>query len=296
MSKKPKICVVGSINMDLVTTTQTMPAQGETVLGNTFATYPGGKGSNQAVAASRVGAEVTMIGAVGDDAFGKSLLAHLTSEEILVKGIKKCTGEATGIATIIVSNQDNRIIVAPGANEQVTPEWVKCNNEELLTSDLILLQLEIPMETIEFTTQLAAAHRIPVVINPAPYQAMPSELLEKATYLTPNEVEFQAMNEMTNFTEMQEKMIVTKGENGVQLSKDDQLHMIPAFSVPVRDTTGAGDTFNGALATELARGIEVEKAVSFANAAAALSVMKLGAQGGMPTRQEVEMFIQEKEK
>lgn len=296
MSIKPKICVVGSINMDLVTTTKTMPAKGETVMGETFAIYPGGKGANQAVAAAKLGAEVTMIGAVGDDPFGKNLLNHFKSERILTNGIKRCTEIATGIATIILSDQDNRIIVASGANKEVSPEWVEHHKNELLKSDLVLLQFEIPMETIKYTTHLAAENGIPVVINPAPSHTMPNELLEKATYFTPNDIEFLAMNDMPNFDRMQEKMIVTKGEKGVQVSKENgQLHMVPAFKVRVEDTTGAGDTFNGALATELARGIDLEKAVNFANAAAALSVTKLGAQGGMPTRHEVENFLVERE-
>jgi len=296
MSRKPKICVVGSINMDLVTTTDKMPDQGETVMGKTFATYPGGKGANQAVAASKLGAGVTMIGAVGDDAFGHTLLTHFENEGILIHGIKTCPNRSTGIATIILSDHDNRIIVSAGANEEVTPEWVEENKEAILNCDLVLLQFEIPMETIQYTTKLAHDNGIPTVINPAPFQEFPSEILNQSTYFTPNEIELLSMNQMAKIDHVREKMIVTKGSQGVQLMDEHcQIHQIPAFDVKVEDTTGAGDTFNGAFAQELAQGVSIKEAAYFANAAAALSVTMLGAQGGMPTRQEVESFLKEQE-
>lgn len=296
MSRRPRICVVGSINMDLVTTTKSMPEQGETVMGEAFAIYPGGKGANQAVAAAKLGAEVTMIGAVGEDAFGSNLLSHFENEGIYTNGIKKCAQQSTGIATIILSEQDNRIIVAAGANTEVTPEWVESNKQELLKCDLVLLQFEIPMGTIQYVTRLAFENGIPVVINPAPFQEFPKELLEKATYFTPNEIELLSMNQMENFDKVSDKMIVTKGSQGAQfVNESGDLQNVSAFRVNVEDTTGAGDTFNGALAAELARGAELEEAAYFANAAAAISVTKLGAQGGMPTREEVETFLKKRE-
>jgi len=296
MSRKPKICVVGSINMDLVTTTDKMPDQGETVMGKTFATYPGGKGANQAVAASKLGAEVTMIGAIGDDAFGHTLLAHFENEGILIQGIKTCQHRSTGIATIILSDHDNRIIVSAGANEEVVPEWVEQNKEAILNCDLVLLQFEIPMKTIQYTTKLAHDNGIPIVINPAPFQEFPGEMLHQSTYFTPNEIELLSMNQMADIDHVREKMIVTKGSQGIQLMDEQgQIHQIPAFDVKVEDTTGAGDTFNGAFAQELAQGVSINEAACFANAAAALSVTKLGAQGGMPTRQEVELFLKEQD-
>src|SRR5699024_11524265 len=163
------------MNMDLVTTTDQMPDQGETVMGKTFATYPGGKGANQAVAASKLGAEVTMIGAVGDDAFGHTLLAHFDSEGILIHGVKTCPNRSTGIATIILSDHDNRIIVSAGANEEVTPEWVEENKEAILNCDLVLLQFEISMEIIQYTTKLAHDNGMPVVINSEPLQGFSLE-------------------------------------------------------------------------------------------------------------------------
>ena len=290
MKKQPRVCVVGSINMDLVTTTKKMPEQGETILGEDFATYPGGKGANQAIAAARLGADVYMIGAVGDDAFGRTLRTHFEKEGVLSNGIEAFGDISTGIATIILSENDNRIIVAAGANKEVTPDYIESKLEIILNSDIILLQFEIPMETIEYVVNVADEHHIPVIVNPAPFHTMPENLLQGATYFTPNEIELLAMSKMASFDSVREKMIVTKGEKGVQFWKDGE-KTVDSHKVPVKDTTGAGDTFNGALAVELAAGKPLEEAVKLANASAALSITKLGAQGGMPTRSEVEHFL-----
>lgn len=292
MKKNPHVCVVGSINMDMVTTTQKMPGQGETVLGETFETYPGGKGANQAIAAARLGANVSMIGAVGQDDFGKSLLSHFQLEGVGREGIKIVSDVSTGIATIILSENDNRIIVSPGANTKLTPEMVVKVSHQLLASDIILLQFEIPMSVIKFTVDFAAKHNIPVIVNPAPFRAIPEDILMRATYFTPNEIELLSMTELPLFNSIRDKMIVTKGEQGVQFtSSSGELVTIPAYQVPVVDTTGAGDTFNGALATEFARTNSMTKSIKFANAAAALSIGRPGAQGGMPTRTEVNRFM-----
>lgn len=294
MIKQPKVCIVGSINMDLVTTTNQMPEQGETVIGTAFSTYPGGKGANQAVAAARLGADVTLIGAVGDDSFGEILTKHFQAEGIHHEGISVIENEATGIASIILSANDNRIIVTSGANAKVTPEMVEEKKQSLIQSDIIVMQFELPMETILYTANLAKTHRIPVIINPAPYREMPEELLGLATYFTPNELELAAMEEMPLFDTVTEKMIVTRGSEGVEcFTNNGNSKTVPAFKVSVKDTTGAGDTFNGALAAELAAGKDIEQAIQFANATAALSVTKLGAQGGMPKREEVVTFLKD---
>ncbi|MBM7598985.1 ribokinase [Virgibacillus halotolerans] len=293
MNKHPRVCVVGSINMDMVTTTKKMPKQGETVLGESFKTYPGGKGANQAIAAARLGANVSIIGAVGDDTFGRSLLTHFQSEGIDQEGIQVIPNISTGIATIILSENDNRILVSSGANAKLTPEIVNDSHELLLASDVILLQFEIPMETVQFTVDFAYKHQIPVIINPAPFHEIPEDILKKVTYLTPNEVEFLSMTNMPLFESIKNKMIVTKGEQGVQfVASSGVLETIPAYQVHVKDTTGAGDTFNGALATELGRTKSIDESVHFANAAAALSIGRLGAQGGMPMRKDVTRFIE----
>lgn len=294
MAKQPSVCVVGSINMDLTVTTKTMPMQGETVLGDDFFTYPGGKGANQAVAAARVGSNVNFVGAVGDDPFGKTLLEHLENESINVEGVATVSSAATGIANIILSENDNRIIVASGANLLVTPELVERNLELIKQSDMVLLQLEVPMETVLFTLEAASIYNIPVIVNPAPYQPLPDAVLEKASYLTPNELEVESMKKDPLFEKIQEKVIVTQGNKGVQFFENSERKHMQSYSVDVQDTTGAGDTFNGVLATELARGSAVRKAIQLANAAAALSVTKVGAQGGMPAKDEVEKFLLER--
>ncbi|SEQ37731.1 ribokinase [Virgibacillus subterraneus] len=294
MAIKPSVCVVGSINMDLIVTTRAMPKQGETVLGDDFFTYPGGKGANQAVAAARIGSNVNFIGAVGDDPFGKTLLEHLESESINIDGVATVSSAATGIANIILSENDNRIIVASGANLLVTPELVEHNLDQIKHSDVVLLQLEVPMETVLYTLKAASTYNIPVIVNPAPYQPLPDGLLEKASYLTPNELEVESIKNDPLFEGIHEKVIVTQGDQGVQFFEGGVKKHVPSYPVDVEDTTGAGDTFNGVFATELARGSAVGEAIQLANAASALSVTKVGAQGGMPTKEEVEKFLLER--
>lgn len=289
VKKKNRVCVVGSINMDVVMTTKKMPIQGETVLGEQFATYPGGKGANQAVASARLGSDVTMIGAVGDDVFGHDLINHLKREGIHSEGIMIIQDVPTGVANIIVSNNDNRIIVAPGANYHITPAVVKQHQQLIEQSDVVLLQLEIPLETVVYTVNLAHEYGVDIILNPAPYQSIPEEILHKVTYLTPNETEAEAMRVQKMDNQLQQKMVITLGKQGVHIIKNDEL--IPAFNVPVVDTTGAGDTFNGAFANQLAQSQPLDQAVRMANAASALSITKKGAQGGMPTASEVEQFL-----
>ncbi|MFD1040433.1 ribokinase [Virgibacillus byunsanensis] len=294
MGEKPAVCIVGSINMDLTITTNKMPMQGETVLGNDFATYPGGKGANQAVAAARLGANVNMIGAVGNDSFGKTLLNHLGAEGVNVEGIITNTDQPTGIANIILSEDDNRIIVAPGANNGVVSALIEKHRELIKQSDVVLLQLEIPMEAVVHTLKLANELNVPVIVNPAPYQTLPDALLTNAAFLTPNDIEVESIKKETLYDSIQEKLIVTQGDQGVQFFDNGKKQHVPSHQVVVKDTTGAGDTFNGALATQVGKGIPLKQAVEFANAAAALSITKLGAQSGMPQKQAVEQFLLER--
>ncbi|API91602.1 ribokinase [Virgibacillus pantothenticus] len=294
MGHNPKICVVGSINMDLTIETTKLPQQGETVLGQSFALYPGGKGANQAVAAARLGAKVHMIGAVGKDEFGKLLTEQLQREGIHTQGIILSDQKSTGVANIILSEDDNRIIVAPGANYAVVPEVIEQQEEVIRQSDMVLLQLEIPLSTVLYTVKKANQYHIPVVVNPAPYQQLPEELLQNATYFTPNEIEAAAMEEEPLYNSIREKMIVTMGSEGVCFYEHGNKTKIKSFTVDVKDTTGAGDTFNGALVTQLARGNSMSQSINFANAAAALSIMKTGAQEGMPTLDMVHKFIHER--
>ncbi|RHW42591.1 ribokinase [Neobacillus notoginsengisoli] len=293
MAKK-NITVIGSINMDLVTKTEQVPMMGETLLGEAFYTIPGGKGANQAVAAARLGAEVSMIGCVGDDPFGRELLAHLGRESIHTDAIKVVAEVSTGIASITLSGGDNSIIVVPGANYHVTPEFVAGHEELIAASDIILLQLEIPMESVEMASSIAKKYNVKVILNPAPFQPIPDRLLENADYFTPNEHEQKLLLSHDWSEEKREsflrKCIVTQGEKGVSIFSGTQID-IPGYKVKAIDTTGAGDTFNGALAYSLSEGMGLSEACRFANAAAALSVTKLGAQGGMPTKFEVNEFL-----
>ncbi|KHF38852.1 ribokinase [Halalkalibacter okhensis] len=287
MSKK-KITVIGSINMDLVTITNLRPQVGETVLGTSFSAIPGGKGANQAVAAARLGAGVTLIGCVGADAFGQELRSHLMNEGVSFCEVKNETKKHTGIASITISDHDNSIIVVPGANEEVTPTGIEPFNETIAASDIILLQLEIPIHTIEYVIKIASLYNVPVIVNPAPFQPLSMDTLEKVTYITPNEHEEKMLNEIVN---MKEKVVVTKGSKGVSIWDNDQTMNIASYKVDVVDTTGAGDAFNGALAVALAEESSLKDACRFATAVGALAVTKLGAQSGMPTREEVETFL-----
>ncbi|MBA2174820.1 ribokinase [Halobacillus locisalis] len=286
-----KVTVIGSINMDLTVTTKHVPDKGETVLGDTFATFPGGKGANQAVAAARLGADVSMIGAVGADSFGEDLLSHLSKEGINIRGVNTIPNESTGTATIIIHDGDNRIIVAPGANHHLTPFHIERNEALISRSDVLLVQMEIPIETIKAVSMLSDKYNIPLIVNPAPYQKLPQAVLKQATYLTPNQSEARLMQ--ADDAWIDQKMITTLGSQGVELSATGEV--IHGYPVQALDTTGAGDTFNGALSAKLSEGADVKEAIRFANAASALSVQKIGAQSGMPTLEEVKRFRQERE-
>lgn len=287
----PRVTVVGSINMDLAVSTDVIPQQGETVLGNHFATYPGGKGANQAVAAARLGADVHMIGAVGNDTFGKELVEGIKMENISTSGITVFSNKPTGTATILLCEDDNRIIVAPGANAAVTPAHIEEQMDQLKNSDIILMQLEIPLETVSYTARLAKMWDIPVLLNPAPFQWLPDELLYNLTLITPNEKEWASMQTKRVLESFKKKFIVTEGARGVRYFTRDKERLIPGYSVMVKDTTGAGDTFNGALAVGIASGRTMEDSLRMANAAAALSVTRKGAQTGMPTMEELNSFM-----
>lgn len=291
--KKPKITVIGSINMDLVTKTKTIPKVGETVIGESFFTIPGGKGANQAVAAARLGAEVTLVGCLGDDAFGGELKRHLKDQGVFVDHLLTVPSISTGVASITLSEGDNSIIVTPGANHFLTPEVVKHHESLIAKSDVVLLQLEIPLESVIEAVELAKKHKVPVILNPAPIQKLPKRLVLQADYITPNEHEQEML--LSTFSDVElgqvkEKCIVTKGSKGVMLYQNGE-QLIPSYNVKAVDTTGAGDSFNGALAVSLSKGASLKEACQFANAVAALSVTKIGAQSGMPTLNEVEKFI-----
>lgn len=294
MNNRPVITVIGSINMDLVVTTSRNPVAGETIIGNSFKTIPGGKGANQAVAAARLGSEVRMIGKIGSDELGKKLIANLQRENISVEGVTVAENEFSGIASITVTEQDNSIIIVPGANQHVTPAYVREYAEVIADSDMVLVQLEIPMETIEEIAHICQEFDVPFNLNPAPGQKVDYDILDQAAYITPNEHEREQIlhgEEAEVLSKWPGKLIITKGEMGCSYHDGTEQINIPAFPVEPVDTTGAGDTFNGAFAFCMAEDMELDKACRFANAAAALSVQKAGAQAGMPTLAEVKEFL-----
>ncbi|ANU22252.1 ribokinase [Planococcus donghaensis] len=283
------ITVVGSINMDLVVKTDNFPKQGETTLGTLYTTVPGGKGANQAVAAARLGSAVQMIGAVGQDAFGTELLAGLKNEGVLIDQVKRTDG-TSGIANILLSEGDNRIIVVPGANHSVTTEEIDALADQLVKSELVIMQLEMPISVVQRTLEICHQNGVPSILNPAPASGFTTEMLPFCTYLTPNETEAEEIfgeNWEKALEEFSNRLVVTLGQKGAQFYDGEKHVLVEGFPANVVDTTGAGDTFNGALATALVEEKEFEWAVRFANAAASLSVEKFGAQGGMPERTAV---------
>lgn len=283
------ITVIGSINMDLAVETEIFPKQGETVQGTLFKTIPGGKGANQAVAAARLGSKVRMIGAVGKDSFGKELYQNLQNEKVDVSSIGM-TENATGIANILLHNRDNRIIVIPGANYDLDKEMIDRNIHHILESKLVMMQLEIPVDTVEYVLAICQKHNIPVLLNPAPAKNFKTEWMNQITFLTPNETECEVIFgndwEMV-LKEYPNKIIVTLGSEGAAFHDGTSIVRIPGFKTTAVDTTGAGDTFNGAFAHAICSGKTMNEAIHFANIAASLSVEKFGAQGGMPTLDEV---------
>jgi len=296
-----KILVVGSINMDLVVRVQKTPMPGETVLGGDFATYPGGKGSNQAVAAARMGGDVTMVGRVGQDDFGNTLIKTLVDNQISTTHVIKDSDAATGIAMIAVAaDGENSIVVASGANYQVSVEDVNNAREFMREADVLLVQLECPLDTVSAAIDLATAYEVPVVLNPAPAQLLSKSLLSQVTFLTPNESELQILSKEDELDKAIQKLqdwgvknlIVTLGANGARVITGEMDRHLSAYEVTAVDTTAAGDAFNGALAVALAEGKDLLDAVRYGMAAGALSATKRGAQPSLPTRDLVENFLE----
>ncbi|GAA5785086.1 ribokinase [Chitiniphilus shinanonensis] len=290
-----KVLVVGSINMDLVVETATFPRLGETLFGQGFATHPGGKGANQAVAAARLGAQVTMLGRVGKDAFGQQLVAGLQAEGIDTRWIGS-SDAATGIAAITLCQADNAIIVVPGANALLTPADLDAAEAAFADAEVVLAQMETPLPTVEHAAALAARHGKPFVLNPAPATRLSDALLAQCTLLTPNEFELASALGQPDadwqalLGALPGRVVMTKGSQGAFYTEaNGAVQRQPAFPVKPVDTTGAGDTFNGALAAFWHLGLA--EAIRHACAAGALSVTKPGAQGGMPTLAELQAFL-----
>lgn len=299
--KTPKIAVVGSANMDIVIETPHFPKIGETISGTKVSYYPGGKGANQAIAAARLGARSTLIAALGKDVFGRVLYDNLKTEAVNIDEIIQLEGIPSGIASITLYENDNCIIVVPGANGHLKPEHVEYSRHIIEDSEIVMLQLEIPLETVEAAVHIAKQSGTIVILNPAPARELPLELLKQVDFITPNESEIGLLTGMVITQDNLEQavdillgfgvghVIATLGEKGfVYKTKGAPMVTFPAHKVEVVDTTGAGDTFNAALAYALILYGDILKALRFANFAGALSVTREGAQSGMPSLPEVE--------
>ncbi|RAS75751.1 ribokinase [Priestia endophytica] len=287
-----EIVVIGSSSMDLVVTSAIRPGAGETVLGESFETVPGGKGANQAVAAARLGANVKMIGYVGDDHYGEEILANFKENYVNITNVKPVTGVRSGTAHIVLAEGDNSIVVVKGANDYITPEYVKSVIDEIKKATIVLIQQEIPEETVEYVSEICEEYNIPLLLNPAPARPLSQDVINRATYITPNEHEatvlFNNLSTDEALKKYPNKVFITEGKQGARYYDGEKEILVPSYTVEAVDTTGAGDTFNAALAVALGEGKSIEESLKFANRAASLSVTKFGAQGGMPTREEVE--------
>ncbi|MGG0618792.1 ribokinase [Bacillus altitudinis] len=287
-----QIVVVGSCSMDLVVTSNKRPSAGETVLGESFKTVPGGKGANQAVASARLGADVYMIGRVGDDAYGQDIMRNLQTQGVRTTYMKPVTEMESGTAHIILAEGDNSIVVVKGANNEVTPHYVKDALSSIEDIGIVLIQQEIPEETVEAVCAICSEKEIPVILNPAPARKVSQQILDQAAYITPNEHEaalmFDGLTIAEALRQYPNKLLITEGKSGVRYFDGSKEVLVPGYPVRAVDTTGAGDTFNGALAVALTEGKSLYDALAFANLAASISVTKFGAQGGMPAREELE--------
>lgn len=281
------IGVIGSISTDFVVTTNRVPKQGETVYGQAFETTFGGKGANQAVAAARLGGQVQMFGCVGGDQFGQETKANLARNGVDVTAIKTIEDTTTGSAHITVFEGDNAIVYVPGANQEVTVDYLKSVEADLLACTYFVIQNEIPMPSIQYLIDLADAHDIKVTYDPAPFIEIDKAYLEKVDYLLPNETEAKEMfgdqDVDALLGQYPAQLLITLGGDGIRYHDGEVAVHVPAIKGEVVDTTGAGDTFSGAFTVALSKGNSLADAIQFASIAGSLSVQKFGAQGGMPT-------------
>lgn len=299
MSPK-RILVIGSVNTDMVVKAEKLPLPGETVIGGTFLMNAGGKGANQAVAAARLGGHVTLVAKVGNDIFGKQSIAGLKKENIITEYVFVDKEMPSGTALITVNHEgENCIVVAPGANARLFPADIGKTGMVPL-AEIILMQLEIPMETILSVVKSTKSVNQKVIINPAPAQPLNDELLKNLFLITPNETEASFLTGITVVDEVSaseaaavflrkglQNVIITLGKKGAFFMNNERKFIIPAPVVEVMDTTAAGDTFNGAIAVALNEGMDWPSAVKFAVLAASISVTRMGAQASVPYRNEL---------
>lgn len=297
-----RIAVIGSINTDMVVRSTEIPKPGQTLMGHSFITTGGGKGANQAVAAARLGGEVSLIARIGADAFGEISLENFKKEKINTAHVYTDQNAPSGIAIIVVDDKgENVIVVAPGANTLLNEDDIQKAEDTIKNADIVLLQLEIPMNTVAEGVNLAKKYKRTVILNPAPASAIPEDILQQIDIITPNQTEALSLTgiTITNVTSAQQAcdilhdkgistVIITMGEQGAYLSSGNDKQMVAGYNAgKAIDTVAAGDTFCGGLAIAIAEGKSLYEAIQFANAAAALSVTKAGAQASIPNREEV---------
>ncbi|EKO3779238.1 ribokinase [Vibrio metschnikovii] len=304
-----QLVVLGSVNADHVLQVPTFPRPGETLHGRNYQVIPGGKGANQAVAAARLKADIGFIACVGDDAFGIESCERFKRDGMDIRGVKVQADCPTGIAMIQVSDRgENSICLSAEANDRLTAEAIEDDLPSIRAASYLLMQLETPIDGIIKAAQVAKLAKTKVVLNPAPAHELPSSLLSCVDVITPNETEAQVLTGITvtdDATAQQaatvlhqqgiEIVIITLGAKGVWLSENGRGQLIPGFRVSATDTTAAGDTFNGAFVTGLLENMPLESAIKFAHAAAAISVTRFGAQTSIPTRQEVDEFLAQRQ-
>lgn len=307
MTQQPQIVVIGSLNADLVQKVERLPKPGETIAGGSLETFSGGKGANQAVAAGRMGARASMIGQVGDDS-----LSQILRESLQAAGVDQTavgvSNTSTGSAIILVfPDGENVIVIAPGANATVTPEVAAERLRGLEQGAFVLSQLEIPIQSVERSLEVAKGRGATTILDPAPARELSGDLLRHVDYLTPNETEAATLLgdpglDMEDGPAMEraaerilalgpQAVVLKLGARGCLIASAEGFHRVPGFKVDAVDTTAAGDVFNGAFATALAEGQAVPLAARFANAAAALSVTRPGAQDSVPSREAVDRFL-----
>ncbi len=298
------IVVVGSSNMDLVAKAPRIPVTGETLTGTDFFMLPGGKGANQAVAAAKLGAEVIFVARLGKDVFASKSLENFKSVNINTRHIEQLDGVPSGIAIIAVDdNGQNIIIVVPGANGKLMPADVDKAESDIANAAIVVCQLEVPIETVEQAAKIANKNKVPFILDPAPARALSDELLELVDIIKPNETEAEILTGIKVTDQASagkaadallakgvKTVIITLGEKGLLLATKDSKEMIPNNKVKAVDSTAAGDAFTGSLAYGLAKGDSLKDAAVYANAVAAISVTRLGAQSSMPTKEEVDAF------
>ena len=301
----PSIVVVGSSNTDMVVRVPHIPVPGETVLGEDFIVAAGGKGANQAVAAARLGATVYLVACLGEDTFGDSAIASFRREGIRTDYVVRYAEAPSGVALIFVGEEgENSIAVAPGANEHLSQEHLESAKKAIIESDVMLLELEVPLTTVSRAISMACQAGVRVILNPAPARPLSDELLAQVDIITPNESEASLLTgvDVTDLTSAKEAarallrtgvgtVVITMGQRGALLTRDDDMVLVPGFAVEAVDTTAAGDAFNGGLAWAWGRGMELDTAVRLVNAVGALAVTKMGAQPSLPTLKEVKAFL-----